>query len=210
MAFEDYMNFDSYLYPKSNKKKGKNGHANHEGGQFDFGDLGLGFNGSFKNLGGDYLEKVNPKYGSYDYVDRGLDVGRGDGGFYVGGGQNAVDPLFQQGFGYSGKRTRLEKIADKETREEDTARRKRLKREAKAEKRSKDTGTREYTEHGTQRIAGVKGDTIGGKIIGKVFKKHSQYSKSDLKSEDEADKATRARLRVLIEEEKRRKAEERE
>src|SRR3972149_213201 len=218
MSFEKYMNFDQYLNPKYGKSKnGKNGngrngrnrHANHQSGEFDFGDLGLDFNGSFKNLSGNYLEKVNAKRGSsYDYMDSGFDVG-GSQGFDVGGQQSAISPLFQQGFGYSGKRTRLEKIADRETREEDRARKKRLKREAKESKSRKSNGSSEYTEHGTQKLAGIKGDTIGGKIIGKLTKKHSKYSKEDLKSEDEADKQTRARLRELIEEEKQRKAEER-
>ena len=218
MSFENYMNFDQFLYPKNGKSKnGKNGngrkgsrHANHQSGEFDFGDLGLGFNGSFKNLGGDYLQKVNPKSGSYDYVDRGFDVG-GSSGFDVGGQQSAISPLFQQGFGYSGKRTRLEKIADRETREEDRSRRKRLKREAKESKKSKDDGGGEFTPSGSQRLAGIKGDTIGGKILSKLSKKrsHSKYSKEDLKAEDEADKQTRARLRELIEEEKLRKAEKR-
>src|SRR3972149_1987230 len=159
---------------------------------------------------------LNPKYGKSKNGKNGngrngrnRHANHQSGEFDFGGQQSAISPLFQQGFGYSGKRTRLEKIADRETREEDRARKKRLKREAKESKSRKSNGSSEYTEHGTQKLAGIKGDTIGGKIIGKLTKKHSKYSKEDLKSEDEADKQTRARLRELIEEEKQRKAEER-
>lgn len=193
------MNFDQFMQPQSKKQRGSKGSRKNNNGGLNYG---MGFDGRVMDVGGDFLERVRE--------GGGISIS-GDNGFSVNGhNQGAINPVFRiEGFGVTPGRSKLERIADKETREEDRAYRKRQKELKKYKRPKEEGGTREYTESGTQRIAGFKGDTIGGKIIGKLTKKHSQYSKDDLRREDQADKETRARLRELIEEEKMRKAEER-
>ncbi len=181
------MDIEDFLPKRKNgngngKKKNGGKLTNDFGGipQDSFVDLGAGFNGRFKNIGGGFLESV--------------DIGRQPSINFAEGGRSssAISPLFSdfegkdvKGFGF--KRGRLEKIADRELKETKKSKKKKEKEEKKGKR---------------------LGEVIAEKISEK--RKQSQFSKEQIKREKEADRKTERRLKELIEEEKERKARQRE
>jgi len=203
MSFDNFMSFEKFMMPKSKKprKRSKITEISNDFGGIDpdkFEDVGAGFNGRFKNIGGGFLEDVPINNKGGEAVSS----------FFTSGGEQP------QGFGNFGGFEKSFKV---------TKGKKKKKGKGKKSKKKNGNG-----ENGNGNGNGNgKRETVGGFLARKINERRkaraerlpetkgetggpqsqSRFTKEDIEKGKADEIRTQEKLQRLIEEEKKRRDE---